>query len=166
MRLFSVPVVALAFLFCAAHAQTEEILAPQDTVAAFLKSISGKAGVSRSIEEINQYLDTDARTMNAIGKDGKTRPAIQPTSEWLEKGLPHWEKSGYIEECLKFEVQRYGNIAQVMCPYVFTFGDNAPVQGVVSLQLFYTGTEWKILSYLFTHESPDKTINERFELEG
>lgn len=154
---------ALAMTHAAAAAENDSAT-PEATVAAFLKAISGEAGVKRSLDEINQYLDEDALTLNAIARDGKVRPNVQSTAEWLEKGMPFWEESGYTEKCLGFESSAYNNIAQVMCPYEFVFGDNAPVQGVVSIQLFHNGSEWKILSYLFTHEGPEETINDRFDL--
>ncbi len=168
--IFILAIIVAALSGLTGNAVAQERPDPTDTVREFMQTISGKAGERKSLLEFSNIVDPGAHVINAVEREEKMKPSWVSMFYWGSQVLNN--EYAYLEECLEQEIQVYNNIAQVMCPYRFWFGDKVleadlehATYGVVSMQLYYTGEKWMVLSYLFTHEGGGQTIAERFDLD-
>lgn len=128
-------------------------------INAYYDVISGPAGEARNWERDKSLHHPDA-LISVTGKDKNNKPFIitQSLAEYHKSfGVP---KEGFWEYEIKREVQQFGNITHVWTTYETSTEKNGPVteRGINSIQLYYDGNRWWILSWMFDSERADNPI--------
>ena len=89
-------------------------------------------------------------------------PAPNVTVEDYVNGAgKYFLTNGFFESAIVNKVQRFGNIAQVFSSYQsrHAAADVKPfTRGINSMQLFYDGKRWWVLSILWDEESPSNPL--------
>jgi hypothetical protein len=134
---------------------------PAAAVDAFLGAISGPAGQIRDRVRIHSLLDPHARYwILAADSTGRARTTTVDPHAALDQAIPGWEAQGFFEQCIYRQVERWGQMAHVLCTYEIrrTPAGSVAVRGIDSAQLAFDGTRWQILSLYFHSESPGEQI--------
>ena len=132
-------------------------------IKAYYDVISGPADEPRDWERDISLHHPDALVM-VTGKDKNNKPYIitQSLSDYHESfGVP---KEGFWEYEIKRETQTFGNITHVWSTYETTQEKNGPVteRGINSIQLYFDGNRWWILSWMFDSERTDNPIPKKY----
>ena len=120
--------------------------------------ISGPAG-ERDWNRFRSLFVPEARLTSARRKDGG--PVRPLDVEGYARGAGAYFKThAFYESAIANRIQKFGNIAQVFSSYASrTAPDEKPfARGVNSIQLFYDGSRWWVLSILWDEESPAKPL--------
>ncbi|WGD33932.1 hypothetical protein [Olleya sp. YS] len=133
-------------------------------INAYYDVISGPANQARNWERDASLHHPDA-LITVTGKDKDNTPYIitQTLEEYHKSfGIP---EAGFFEYELKREVQTFGNITHVWTYYETREEENGPVvdRGINSIQLYYDGNRWWILSWMFDNERKDNPLNIKSE---
>ncbi len=128
-------------------------------IKAYYDVISGGAGQPRDWERDTSLHHPDALIM-ITGKDKNSIPYMitQSLSEYHKSfGVP---KSGFWEYEISRETRTFGNITHVWSTYETKTEKNGPVtqRGINSIQLYYDGNRWWILSWMFDNERTDNPL--------
>jgi hypothetical protein len=116
--------------------------------------ISGPAG-DRDWNRFRSLFVPEARLTSATRKDGG--PVRLLDVEGYARGAGGYFKThAFYESAIANRIQKFGNIAQVFSSYE---SRNAPndkpfARGVNSVQLFFDGSRWWVLSILWDEETP------------
>jgi hypothetical protein len=116
--------------------------------------ISGPAG-DRDWNRFRSLFVPEARLTSATQKNGG--PVRLLDVEGYAHGAGSYFKThAFYESAISNRIQKFGNIAQVFSSYASrTAPDEKPfARGVNSVQLFYDGSRWWVLSILWDEESP------------
>ena len=116
--------------------------------------ISGPAG-ERDWNRFRSLFVPEARLTSATRKDGG--PVRLLDVEGYARGAGSYFKThAFYESAIANRVQKFGNIAQVYSSYASRTApnENPFARGVNSIQLFYDGSRWWVLSILWDEESP------------
>jgi hypothetical protein len=73
-------------------------------------------------------------------------------------------RHGFSEREIARTTEAFGNIVQAFSTYEThrDSTDTHPIHGINSIQLFYDGTRWWVVSVLWDNERPDKPIPPEF----
>jgi hypothetical protein len=142
----------------------EDVQTIDGIVRAYYDVISGQAGQPRDWKRDTSLHHPDA-LITITGKDENHNPYIrtQSLSEYHESfGVP---KSGFWEYEINRETQTFGNITHVWSTYETKKEKNGPVtqRGINSIQLYYDGNRWWILSWMFDSERTDNPIPKKYK---
>ena len=116
--------------------------------------ISGPAG-ERDWNRFRSLFVPEARLTSATRKDGG--PVRLLDVEGYARGAGGYFKThAFYESPIANRIQKFGNIAQVFSSYASRTAPNEKpfARGVNSIQLFYDGSRWWVLSILWDEESP------------
>ncbi|HYL84074.1 MAG TPA: hypothetical protein VE263_07565 [Candidatus Angelobacter sp.] len=117
--------------------------------------ISGPAG-ERDWNRFRSLFVPEARLTSAVKREGASAPVRLLTVDDYVKGAGgYFAKNGFFESAIVNRVERFGNIAQVFSSYASRHAaDDKPfTRGINSIQLFYDGSRWWVLSILWDEES-------------
>lgn len=133
-------------------------------IKAYYDVISGQAGQPRDWERDASLHHPDA-LITITGKDKNNNPYIntQTLSEYHKSfGVP---KSGFWEYEISREIQTFGNITHIWSTYETKEEKNGPVtqRGINSIQLYYDGSRWWILSWMYDNERTDNPIPKEYK---
>ncbi len=85
-----------------------------------------------------------------VNNEGHSILRTDDLKEVLNKIASKKPEDIWEENLLSYNIQIDGNMANVWTPYEFYFNKNFSHCGVNSFQLFYNGTEWKIIYLIDT----------------
>lgn len=133
---------------------------PQDVnsldsiLAAVYDVISGPAG-DRDWNRFRSLFIPAARLTSATRKNGGP-VRLFDVDGYVQGAGSYFKTHAFYEGAIANRVQKFGSIAQVFSSYA---SRNAPgekpfARGVNSIQLFYDGTRWWVVSILWDEESP------------
>lgn len=133
-------------------------------IKAYYDVISGQAGQPRDWERDMSLHHPDA-LITITGKDKNNNSYIntQTLSEYHKSfGVP---KSGFWEYEISREIQTFGNITHIWSTYETKEEKNGPVtqRGINSIQLYYDGSRWWILSWMYDNERTDNPIPKEYK---
>jgi hypothetical protein len=116
--------------------------------------ISGPAG-ERDWNRFHSLCVPEARLTSTAKSAGSNEPRLLTVDEYIQRAGKYFTTHGFYESAIVNRVQRFGNIAQVFSSYE---SRNAPsekpfARGINSIQLFYDGSRWWVLSILWDEES-------------
>jgi hypothetical protein len=116
--------------------------------------ISGPAG-ERDWNRFHSLCAPEARLTGTAKSAGSSEPRLFTVDEYIQRAGKYFTTHGFYESAIVNRVQRFGNIAQVFSSYE---SRNAPsekpfARGINSVQLFYSGSRWWVLSILWDEES-------------
>jgi hypothetical protein len=117
--------------------------------------ISGPEG-QRDWNRFRSLCVPEARLTSTAKSAASTAPRLLTVDDYIQRAGKYFATHAFYESAIVNRVQRFGNIAQVFSSYE---SRNAPnekpfVRGINSIQLFYDGSRWWVLSILWDEESP------------
>lgn len=132
-------------------------------MAAIYDVISGPAGQPRDWNRFRSLMSPHARLM-PTGVSRATGQRVHRSltaDEYVAQVGPQLERDGFFERELGRKVERYGNIVHLMSAYDSkrTPQDAEPfTRGVNSVQLWFDGTRWWVVTIFWEAETPATPI--------
>ena len=123
--------------------------------------ISGPAG-PRDWARRDRIFDAASRQVRTwIGEDGRPQRKIMSPAEYAADTGPFFERHGFFEVETARRINIFGNIAHVWSIYEARPSPDAPLErrGINSIQLFFDGEQWRIISMIWDNERPGVTAS-------
>jgi hypothetical protein len=132
-----------------------------------LELISGEVGEERNWDKFrNLFLPTAQMTSTSKSKDGKTRVSVMNLEEFVRNIGPLYARDGFEEYAIGLSINEFNGIANVFQSYycknlIGTYEE----RGVNSYQLIYKDDRWWIAHTMFTNETSDTALPDKFLFE-
>ena len=100
--------------------------------------------------------DVDLAT-GRVRPNGGLAPHILDVDAYIARVEPYFQKNGFFEKEIARRTERFGNIAHVWSTYESRYNpdDDEPFMcGVNSIQLFYDGSRWWIVTFTGSTKAP------------
>jgi hypothetical protein len=129
--------------------------------------ISGPAGKKRDWDRERSLYYPGARLI-PTGKPGANdvpAPQILDIDGFIAGVEPYFAEHGFFEKEIARHTEQFGHIAHVWSSYESRHNadDLKPfMRGINSIQLFYDGTRWWIVSVYWQQESPAHPVPEKY----
>jgi hypothetical protein len=137
-------------------------------ITAAYDSISGPAG-TRDWNRVRSLFIPGARLVPTAKNAGQANPELAPQmldiDEFISRCAAHFAKNGFYEMEVARRTEQFGHIAHVWSTYESRHNADDPkpfMRGVNSIQLFYDGARWWIVSIYWQHESPEHPVPEKY----
>src|SRR5215475_9230043 len=117
--------------------------------------ISGPPG-ERDWNRFRSLFAPDGKLTSTVKRDNTDSIRLMTADEYVNLAGKYFLTNGFFERAIVNKVQRFGNMAQVFSSYEsrHTAADAKPfTRGINSMQLFYDGKRWYVLSILWDEES-------------
>lgn len=134
-------------------------------IASLYASISGPVGQPRDWTLFASLFHPDARLMpGGCRPTGECSVGILTPSGYRTNADSFLVSTGFREIEMVRRVERYGAVAHAFSSYAsFRGNDDVPfARGINSIQLYWDGTRWWILSVLWDNERPSNPIPAEF----
>jgi hypothetical protein len=140
-------------------------------IAAAYDSISGPAGRKRDWSRLRSLFIPGARLIptakNAgeVNAHGEIAPQVMDIDGFIARIGDYVEKNGFFEREIARRTEQFGHIAHVWSTYESRQRADDPepfMRGVNSIQLFYDGSRWWIVSIYWQHESTEHPIPAKY----
>jgi len=177
--------LGLASFVVAAIAQTPATPAPQQAAApampaarpadvssadaiigALYDVISGPAGQKRDWDRFRSLFIAGARLIPAgAPRGGGTGPRVLTPDDYATASGPNLEKNGFFEKEVARRSERFGAVLHAFSTYEsrHTAQDPAPfARGINSIQLYWDGTRWWVVTVYWQAERPDMPLPQEF----
>ena len=150
------------------HAQGQErtLPLPQDVetldgiIKAYYEVVSGPAGESADRARDESIHHAAALVgMTGVDRDGNPTVNTMTLGEYHDRsGGPR--RQGFYEWEIHRVVERFGQVAHVWSTYAASAEPNGEVhsRGINSIQLYYDGERWWIMSWVYDNERPGNPI--------
>jgi len=128
--------------------------------------ISGPVGQPRQWDRFHSLMHPDARLIpTGCDTAGACRLRIMTPAEYQTRADSFLVALGFAERELHRETERYGAIAHAFSSYAsFRGTESAPfARGINSIQLFWDGSRWWIMSIFWDAERPANPLPPAFE---
>jgi hypothetical protein len=142
-------------------AKPEDVRSINAILAAIYDVISGPAG-QRDWNRFRALFVPEARFTSTVKRSDSNAGSVRLYSveDFVQQGGAYFSDHAFYESAIVNRVQRFHNIVQVFSSYE---SRNAPGEkpfsrGVNSIQLFYDGSRWWVLSILWDEESPGNPL--------
>lgn len=145
----------------AAAARSEDVSSIDGIVKAFYEVISGPSGQSRQWSR-DRTLYIPGVEFVAANEDSMHRPTARVMTH--QQLVDHYDaelvEKGFFEREIHRKTERFGNIAHILSTYESRFAESGPVvvRGVNSIELFWDGRRWWIVTAIWDEERPDNRI--------
>jgi hypothetical protein len=137
-------------------------------VRAAYDSISGPAG-SRDWNRLRSLFIPGARLVPTAENAGEAnlggKPQMLDIAGFISRSAAHFVKDGFYEMEVARQTEQFGYIAHVWSTYESRHSADDPkpfMRGINSIQLFYDGTRWWIVSIYWQHENPEHPVPEKY----
>ncbi|MGO9469744.1 MAG: hypothetical protein ACLQIB_46920 [Isosphaeraceae bacterium] len=153
----------------AVAAKPDDVKSMDAILAALYDTISGPAG-ERDWNRLRSLFHADARLI-PCGKAApdQDKPAIRArvltVEEFIKAIEPRVKAEGFFEREIARRVERFGAVAHVFSTYESRHAANDPqpfVRGINSIQLFFDGTRWWVVTIFWDSERPGQAIPEGY----
>src|SRR5438874_2148659 len=133
--------------------------------------ISGPAGNKRDWNRERSLFLPGARLMPTVMEPGvavsddKIRPQMLDVEGFIKRSASYFEKNGFFEKEIARRTEQFGQIAHAWSTYESRHKADDPepfMRGINSIQLFYDGNRWWIVSIYWQHESLEHPIPEKY----
>jgi hypothetical protein len=139
-------------------------------IMAAYDSISGPPGKRdwnrvRSLFIPGARLIPTAENAGEISRGGQIAPHLLDVDGFIERIRDHVEKNGFFEREVARRTEQFGNIAHVWSTYESRHNVDDPepfMRGINSIQLFYDGTRWWIVTIYWQQESTEHPIPAKY----
>ena len=144
----------------------KDVVSPEAIVLAIYDVISGPAGQKRNWDRMRTLFVPDAR-MIATGKrqTGEITRRAMSVEDYINNSGPFLEKEGFFEKEIGRTTEQFGNIVHVFSTYESkkTLADEKPfMRGINSIQLWFDGKRWWVITILWQSENKDYPIPEKY----
>jgi hypothetical protein len=121
--------------------------------------ISGPPG-QRDWNRFRSLFVAEGRLTSTVKREGSDSVRLLTVEDYVKGAGRYFLTNGFFESAIVNKVQRFGNIAQVFSSYESRHAaDVKPfTRGINSVQLFYDGKRWRVLSILWDEESPSNPL--------
>ncbi len=124
-------------------------------------SISGPAG-PRDWNRVRGLFLPGARLIPAVHReDGTTAARVLTVDEFIKASEPRLKQEGFFECEIHRRIERFGAVAHVFSTYESRHAptDARPfARGINSIQLFFDGHRWWVVTIFWDREHPDQPI--------
>lgn len=129
-----------------------------------IELISGEIGEKRNWDEYrNLFLPTAQKISIGPGRGGTQRARVMNLEEFVRNVDPLYARDGFEEYAIGLTVNEFNGIANVFQSYYCkNLLGTYEKRGVNSYQLVYLNDRWWIANTLFTPESDEATIPDKF----
>jgi hypothetical protein len=128
--------------------------------------ISGPVGQPRQWDRFHSLMHPDARLIpTACDTAGACRLRIMTPAEYQTRADSFLVAAGFTERELHRHTERYGAIAHAFSSYA-SVRDTEPApfaRGINSIQLFWDGSRWWVMSIFWDAERPTNPLPPAFE---
>jgi hypothetical protein len=139
-------------------------------ITAAYGSISGPSG-KRDWNRVRSLFIPGARLIPTAEKVGegnlgsKIAPRLLDIEGFIARVCDYVEKNGFFESEIARRIEQFGHIAHVWSTYESRHNADDPepfMRGINSIQLFYDGSRWWIVTIYWQHESTEHAIPEKY----
>jgi hypothetical protein len=129
--------------------------------------ISGSSGEKRDWDRERSLFYPGARlspTAKPGANDGLA-PQMLDVEGFIARVEQYVTESGFFEKEIARRTEQFGRIAHVWSTYESRHNADDPkpfMRGINSIQLFYDGSRWWIVSIYWQHESPEHPVPENY----
>jgi hypothetical protein len=136
-------------------AKPDDVKSIDAILRALYDVISGPAG-PRDWNRFRSLFAPEARLTSTAKSATSSAPRLLTVDDYIHLAGDYFDTHGFFEAAIVNRVQKFGNIAQVFSSYESRNAANEKpfARGINSMQLFYDGSRWWVLSILWDEESP------------
>jgi hypothetical protein len=118
--------------------------------------ISGPAGPRDWSRQDRIFHDQSRQMRTWIGDDGRPAFKIMGRNDYATDTSAYFETHDFFEIEVGRTIKVFGNIAHVWSIYEARPSPDGPLdrRGINSIQLFFDGDEWRIVSMIWDNERP------------
>ncbi len=144
-----------------AYPLKEDVSTIEGLMTASYEVVSGEAGKPRQWERDGSLHHPKA--VYSFPVKDKNEQLTMTLSEFHGETDELVVSSGFYENEIDRRVQQFGNMAHVWSAYETRTEKDGPVvaRGINSVQLYYDGARWWIVSWVFDRERPDNLLPEK-----
>jgi hypothetical protein len=133
--------------------------------------ISGPAGQKRDWSRERSLFIPGARLIplskapGSVERDDEMPLAVLDIEGFIERVREHVEKNGFYEKEIARRTEQFGVIAHIWSTYESRHRkeDAEPfMRGINSIQLYYDGNRWWIVTIYWQHENPEQPIPAKY----
>ncbi len=140
----------------------DETASIESIVRALYETISGPAGIPRDWDRFRSLLFPGARLVRTcISANGAPCALAMDAEAYESDTSDYFSREPFYEWEVANRTERFGNIAHVLSVYEARQAptDSVPMRrGINSIQLFYDGIRWWIISVLWDNEREGNPI--------
>jgi hypothetical protein len=162
------------------NANPADVASIDAIISAVYDGISGPAGKKRDWDRERSLFIPGARLIptakdagvgdanlatGRVHPNGGLAPQILDVDGFIARAEPLFEKEGFYEKEIARRTEQFGHIAHVWSTYESRHKADDPepfMRGVNSIQLFYDGSRWWIVTIYWQHESTESPIPEKY----
>jgi hypothetical protein len=135
-------------------------------LAALYDVISGPAGQQRDWDRMRALFAPGARLIPTVYRPDSV-PALRvwDLEQYISLAGPRLESGGFFEREIARRVERYGGVVHVFSTYESRRAATDPTpfaRGINSIQLFYDGRRWWIVTIYWEGERPGNPIPAKY----
>ena len=132
-------------------------------IAAAYDSISGQAGQKHDWDRERSLYYPGARLIPTAkpGTNSDLAPQMLDVDGFIARVEPYFAEHGFYEKEIARRTEQFGNIAHVWSTYESRHNPDDPepfMRGINSIQLFYDGSRWWIVTIYWQQESKEHPI--------
>jgi hypothetical protein len=138
-------------------------------ITAAYDAISGPAGKKRDWDRERSLYIPGARLIPTAMEPGKETAKIAPQildiEGFIARVEPYSADHGFYETEIARRTEQFGNLAHVWSTYESRHDIDDPkpfMRGINSIQLFYDGQRWWIVTIYWQHEGAEHPIPEKY----
>jgi hypothetical protein len=148
-------------------ANPDDVQSIDAIVTAAYDEISGPAGKKRNWDRERSLFIPGAHLVptGRPGQNDDVAPQLLDMEGFIARVEPFFEKDGFYEKEIARRTERFGQIAHVWSTYESRHDPNDPapfMRGINSIQLFYDGKRWWIVSIYWQQENVRAPIPEKY----
>ena len=145
------------------EANPSDVASIDAIIGAVYDSISGPAGQKRDWERERSLYYPGARLIPTAkpGTNSNLAPQMLDVDGFIARVKPYFAENGFFEKEIARRTERFGHIAHVWSTYESRHNAHDPepfMRGINSIQLFYDGSRWWIVTIFWQQESTDHPI--------
>ncbi len=136
-------------------------------ITAAYDSISGPAGQKRDWARERSLFYPGAHLIPTAKPGGSNdlAPEMLDVDGFIARVEPYFAEHGFYEKEIARRTEQFGQIAHVWSTYESRHKNDDPkpfMRGINSIQLFYDGGRWWIVTVYWQQESPEHPIPKRY----
>jgi hypothetical protein len=147
-------------------ANPADVSSPDAILAALYDVISGPAGQKRNWDRFRSLFLPGARLIpTGRAETGEFRARVLDPEGYITRSSPMLEGQGFFEREVARRTERFGNVLHAFSTYEGRRkADDAVllVRGINSIQLFFDGSRWWVVTVYWQAESPDTPLPKEY----
>jgi len=144
--------------------RSEDVTTLDGIIKAFYETISGPKGQPRQWARDRTLYIPDMRFVSLEIRDGKPHAEIMDHQTYVDRTDAFFVSQGFYEREIHRVTKSFGNLTHIFSTYEMRQTPDGPItgRGINSIQLFYDGKRWWIVSAVWDDERSDNPIPQEF----